>query len=107
VESAFPAHTVETFLQYDIGQLRQKRFMANLAIQTARGESEDERAPAALDYYLKERRLINLAMQEQMYEDGPPAQTMGMKPVSMSGAAKGGEKRRNVVGIEEFLEMFK
>ena len=111
IEGAFPAHTVDTFLEYDIDQLVQKRSLANLAIQAAREAQEegDERAPRALAYYREERRLINQALHVQMYGDnGPPDQGVALKALTMKGAARadGDQPRRGVVNLEEWLQLW-
>ena len=109
---AFPAHTVETFLKYNEQQLRQKRLLANVAIRAARESLEDgdERAPRALEYYLEERRLINEALQRKVHgEEGPPAQEIALKALTMAGAAKrdsGQSQRLGVASLDEFLRLF-
>ena len=109
----YTEHTVDDFMQHDLGALMQKRIRASMAVQAAREglEEGDSRGQRALDYYLGERKRINQAIQHKRFgEAGPPAQAIGLKPVSMAGAARtdrnnGG--RQGVVSMDDVLAIFK
>lgn len=105
---AFEVHTAEDFEKYTIVELKQKRIIANFAIKTAREElDKDDRAPRALDHYLSERKAINETLRQKLYKGGPPAQSIGLKPVNMAGQSGKDTPRKNVVSMEDILKIYK
>jgi hypothetical protein len=92
----FERHTVDDFLKYDAATLRQKRLFVNFCVKAAKEcqEEGDPRAEKALEYYKNERKAINGALQQLLYGDeGPPAQTVKLKPATMQGQWKPTESK--------------
>lgn len=101
---SFQKHTVEDFAKYELPALYKARFMANLCIRTAREEIEDERAPKALAHYLEERAAINGALCAKKYPDGPPAQQIGLKALSVTGDAN--DRRSQPDPVADFIKLW-
>lgn len=88
----FQEKTVEDYLKLSPGDLKVRRKFLNVFIlkplQTDPEWMADPRQPKALAYYLEQRRLINQAIQQKTYEDGPPAQSVQLEALSVTGAAR-------------------
>lgn len=93
VPVAFPEKTMDDYLRHGVDELVMKRFMANVCIQAAEEaleEDNDPRAPRAIAYYREQRRLINQAIYAHRYgEEGPPDQTIAVKPATFGSKARG------------------
>jgi hypothetical protein len=103
---AFQKHTVGDFAKYELPALYKARFMANLCIRTAREglEERDERAPKALAHYLEERAVINGALRAKKYPDGPPAQQIDLKALSVTGDAS--KRRSRPDPVADFIKLW-
>lgn len=93
-KKAFRDTTIEEYMEYTVAELRMERMIISKLILKPMRENdewrEDPRRPAAETYYKEQLRRLNQALYAKLWgEDGPPAQGIKMKPLTMTGKAPG------------------